>query len=69
MRSKWLIPILIFVGAVLLLLSSTLNHSSVSEKANVWLKIAGLIILMIGLYKASKRSTIPHKENKDDEEG
>jgi len=48
MQSKWFVPITVLSGAVILILSAAIG-------TNVYLKIIGIIVLMFGIFKASKR--------------
>lgn len=52
MRFKWLTPVLIIVGGVLLLFSIGLDKE-LSKQETVWFKVVGIILLMIGIYRAS----------------
>lgn len=66
MQRKWITSVFIFIGAILLIVSSGIE-SSASEVYTVWFKIAGLIILMTGLYRAAKNKS-NSKENIENDE-
>jgi len=53
MRFKWLTLVLIIVGAVLLIFFSGIEPRAVG-KQTIGFKIAGIILLMFGIYRASK---------------
>jgi|GEM_PF-2090871 len=53
MRFKWLTLVLIIVGAVLLIFSSGIEPRA-DGKQTIGFKIAGIILLMFGIYRASK---------------
>lgn len=63
MVKKWMIPIFIGAGAVLLIFSSVIEPKSNGEHT-LWFKIAGLILIMIGIYKASQVK--PEQQTDDD---
>lgn len=48
---KWLTPLLIFSGAVLLIGSGGF-HTLTSDTVTIWFKIVGLICIMWGIYRA-----------------
>lgn len=68
MNKKWLTPLLLVIGAILLITASALNHTDLSPKKNVWIKISGLIILMFGLYHASKRAQSKKQDQVEQEQ-
>lgn len=53
MTKKWLVPVLIGTGAVLLIFSSAIEPKSNGEQT-LWFKIVGLILIMVGIYNASQ---------------
>lgn len=63
---KWVTPVLIIVGAILLFGASSLD-SGKTDSFRVGFKIAGLLIIFWGIYRATKvvRS---HTENFDDDD-
>ncbi len=54
MRFKWLTLVLIILGASLLIFSSGIEPKA-SGTQTIGFKISGLILLMIGVYRASRR--------------
>ncbi len=70
MRSKWLTIGLIFVGIILLLFSSYVDDLILHSRKNMWVKIVGIVLLMIGIYKTSQATrTTRKKEEEEREEG
>lgn len=67
MNAKWITPTVLFIGAVILIFASVAD-SKVGEENVLWLKIGGLIILMTGIYRASRRtdSSEQHEQDHDD---
>lgn len=53
MRKKWLTIVLLAVGAGLIIFASGIEPKAYGEKT-VGFKIAGLIMLMYGIYRASR---------------
>lgn len=60
MKYKWLTPTLIGIGAILLIFSSGIEPKA-DGRQTIAFKIAGLILLMIGIYRASRVK--PSEEN------
>lgn len=64
MRGKWWILVLIVLGAVILILASGLG-SYIPERKITGFKIAGLLMLMFGLYKVSRPNKSTSKTKKE----
>lgn len=65
MKYKWLTPVLIFVGGIVLIYAFRIDPN-LNSKETVWLKVAGIVILMMGMYRASKRTNIDEEERGND---
>lgn len=68
MKFKWLTVVLIIVGAGLLIFSSGIEPAANGPKT-IWFKIAGLIMLMAGIYRASRVKPAQNDEINEDQEG
>lgn len=62
MKKKWITPILIFGGALVLLFAAGISEK-LPPQDTVWFKIIGIILLMMGMYRASKRTDSPQEED------
>lgn len=60
--------VLIVIGALLLIFSSGVDSAAVGVETT-WFKIPGLIFLMWGLYRASRKTSVSEKNGPHDEEG
>lgn len=66
---KWITPALIIVGAILLFGASRID-SGLTTSSTIWFKIAGLLAIFLGIYRATKVvKTYSENENNDDTEG
>jgi len=64
MHAKWITPTILFIGAVILIFASVAD-SKVGEENVLWLKIGGLIVLMVGIYRASRCTDAPEQQDQD----
>lgn len=67
MKSNWLTFVLILIGGILLLFASAMNEPLNSSRT-LWFKIAGIIILMTGVYRAYKGSAKNESNPENDED-
>ncbi|HLS30203.1 MAG TPA: hypothetical protein VK021_05055 [Flavobacteriaceae bacterium] len=68
MKFKYLTVVLIVVGAILLIFSSGIEPAA-DGRQTIWFKIVGLILLMAGIYRASRVKPEQNNEIDEDQEG
>lgn len=68
MKFKWLTIVLILVGAILLIFSSGIEPAA-NGPQTIWFKIGGLVLLMAGIYRASRVKPEQNNEIDENQEG
>lgn len=66
MKGNWLTLALVVVGAVLVLFSFGADEP-LNSPDTVWFKIVGIVLLMIGLYRASRISAKSAEKQEEDD--